>query len=225
VTPSVISAAVYGNLYRQAVPLAPETPDVLAGRTAEAWQLWNTSRFQRTEVGAILPSLIADVEDALRRAEGSDRRNLSAVAASAYGLAQMLCANAAPSETYWIVLDRCVRAAQSADTPEMLAMASWVAANGLRHRDPDEAWRIVDEAASDLRPRLESGSDDMRGIFGALSLSLAMTAAKFPASMIRTEAWFRIFANNQNLIGCLIPLKLTNQDQDLQSGQQLHHFA
>lgn len=176
--PSVaaIRDAVHGSLYRRAaVPLAPQTSEALSGQVAEAWRVWHTSRFQRTEVGNLLPGLIADVDCAMRAGRS---RELSVVQASLYALAQQYAAHMAEPELYWVLVDRSVRAAEDADDPAALAAGAWVACNGLRERDGESALRLATEAADDLRPRLETGDVELRGIFGALCLSAAVTAAK-----------------------------------------------
>jgi transcriptional regulator with XRE-family HTH domain len=170
-----IREAVHGSLYRRAIPLAPQSSEVLSGRVAEAWHVWHTSRFQRTEVGNLLPGLIADVDHAMRQ---NRSRALSAVSVSLYALAQQYAAHIAEPELYWVMVDRSVRSAEDSDDPTMLAAGAWVTCNGLRDRDGDAALRLATEAAEDLRPRLESGGDDLRGVYGALCLSAAVTAAK-----------------------------------------------
>jgi transcriptional regulator with XRE-family HTH domain len=167
--------AVHGSLYRRAVPLAPQSADVLAARVAGAWTVWHTSRFQRTEVGNLLPGLISDLDHATRHGR---TRELAAVSASLYSLAQQYTAHIAEGELYWVMVDRSVRSSQEADTPESLGMAAWVSCNGLRERDLDAAYIYASDAADDLRPRLEDGSDELRATFGALCLSAAVTAAK-----------------------------------------------
>lgn len=176
-----VRAALHGNLYRRAVPLGLDSPDVLAGRVEEAWRLWHTSRFQRTEVGGILPELITDVEAskrALQNADAAERRTRAVAAASLYALGQQFAAHVAEPELYWVLVDRSVIAAEETDRPASLGAGAWVTCNGLRERDGEEALRLAGEAADDLRPRLESGSDELRGVFGALCLSAAVTAAK-----------------------------------------------
>jgi transcriptional regulator with XRE-family HTH domain len=172
---SAIRDAVHGSLYRQAVPLAPQSAEVLSGRVSEAWRVWHTSRFQRTEVGNLLPGLIADIDHAMRQERS---RELAVVSASLYALAQQYAAHIAEPELYWVMVDRSVRAAEDADDPTMLGAGAWVTCNGLRDRDGEAALRLASEAATDLRPRLEEGTDELRGIFGALCLSAAVTAAK-----------------------------------------------
>jgi transcriptional regulator with XRE-family HTH domain len=175
--PSVVAVrnAVQGSLYRPAVPLAPQSADVLAGRVTEAWQVWHTSRFQRTEVGNLLPGLIADVDHAKRTARS---RELFQVSASLYALAQQYAAHMAEAELYAVLMDRSIEAARDADEPVMLATGAWVSCNGMRERDTEGALTLATAAAEDLRPRLETGGTELQATFGALCLSAAVTAAK-----------------------------------------------
>lgn len=174
-----IRDAVRGQLW------APDTTDdlpsidVLRGRVGEAWRLWHTSRFQRTEVGALLPGLLADAHRLTRSLEGSERRQASVVLADAYRLAQQATAYGCEPELYWTIADRGRQASQDADEPVSLAGAAWSYANGLRETGyADEALRAVNEAVDMLRPRLENGSNDLRGMYGALNLHAAITHAR-----------------------------------------------
>lgn len=171
--------AVRGRLWATVNDDTPSSLDVLRGRVSETWRLWHTSRFQRTEVGALLPELLSDAHGLTRSLDGSERRQAYAVLADAYRLAQQAMAYGCEPELYWIIADRGRQASQDADEPVSLAGAAWSYANGLRETGyTDEALRAVTEAADMLRPRLENGSDDLRGMYGALKLHAAVTYAR-----------------------------------------------
>lgn len=168
----------------RAVTLAPlpaqaETVEILAHRTRSAWQLWHRSRFGRTEVGALLPDLIADVHAAARITEGEERRGVYAAMTEMYALAQQVLAYVSEPELYWAVADRIQMAAQQADQPHALGLAAWCLGNGLRHTaEPYDAIVTVEQALGLLAPALEDAPEDLRGIAGALHLHAAVSYAQ-----------------------------------------------
>ncbi|MEV6984800.1 helix-turn-helix transcriptional regulator [Sphaerisporangium sp. NPDC051017] len=177
---SDVRDAVRGRLFGQEQPEeGPGSVDILAGRVSGAWQLWHASRFQRSEVGNLLPDLIRDAQALTRVLDGTERRRVLAVLASIYQLAQQAMAYSCEPELYWVIADRARSAAQDADDPLSLAGVAWSYANGLRETGyTSEAIGTVREAADELRPRLEQGSDDLRGMYGALNLHAAVSFAR-----------------------------------------------
>lgn len=179
--PSVgeIREAVRGSLFPGASPDEPPSVERVAGRVLELWRLWHSSRFQRSEVGRLLPGLIRDAQALARRLDGPDRRRANAVLADVYHLTQQTLAYSCEPELYWIVADRGRMAAQQADDPVCLAGAAWTYGHGLRETGyADEAINEVERAADALAPHLDDGSDDLRGMYGALKLHAAITYAR-----------------------------------------------
>lgn len=178
-TANGIRDAVRGPLFAPTSSDEPPSVDVLRGRLRAAWQLWHSSRFQRSEVSALLPDLIRDAQTMTRQFEGAERRRAYVVLADVYHLAQQATAYSVEAELYWIIADRGRMAAQDSDDPLSLAGAAWAFGNGLRETGyAEEAIRVVEEAAEAVRPQLEGGSDDLRGMFGALHLHAAVTCAR-----------------------------------------------
>jgi transcriptional regulator with XRE-family HTH domain len=170
--------AIHGPLFGRPLAL-PESVDVLAGRTAQAWKAWHTSPMNRTETGAMLPELLSAIHACVRRSEGDEKRRAYAVLASAYGVAQMFAAHTTEPELYWITVDRARSAAEESDDPVRLAMAAWVMANGMASvGDTEECIELLTDAADSLRPMLEDGSDEVRGVFGSICLKVAITHAE-----------------------------------------------
>lgn len=156
-------------------------PDVaaLASRTADAWHVWHGSRSHRTDVGRVLPRLVTDARVAARIASGQDRRAANAVLADVYALAQHETVWASEADLAALVADRAMTAAQEADTPAALAGAAWTLGMVLRSTgDTDGALTLTREALALLEPRMEDGTDDVRGLAGALSLHAATTCAR-----------------------------------------------
>jgi hypothetical protein len=156
-------------------------PDVaaLASRTADAWVTWHQSTEHRTDVGRVLPRLVTDARIAARAAHGADRRAANAVLADVYALVQHEVVWASESELGVTAADRAMTAAQDADDPLALAGAAWTLGMVQRSAgDVDEAISLATDAAALLEPRLENGSDELRGMYGALQLHAATTAAR-----------------------------------------------
>jgi transcriptional regulator with XRE-family HTH domain len=161
------------------VPAGPGDVAALAARMADAWVLWHQSAQHRTDVGRILPRLVTDARIAARTAEGPGRRAASAVLADVYALVQHEVVWASESELNWTAADRAMSAAQDADTPAALAGAAWTLGMVQRSADDtDGALTLAREAAGLLEPRLEDGDDELRGLYGALQLHAATTAAR-----------------------------------------------
>ncbi|MCX5381371.1 helix-turn-helix domain-containing protein [Streptomyces sp. NBC_00091] len=161
------------------LPASPPDPAALRSRVDDAWQLWHTSDHNRTQVCDLLPGLIRDAETAVRALDGSRRRSAYAALSEVYRLTQQATAYIATAEMAWVVVDRAMAAAQASDDPAAIAAAAWSLANILRSTaHPDEALQLVQDAASLLRPHLDGAPDDWRGVYGALQLQAAITAAR-----------------------------------------------
>ncbi|TYB43632.1 helix-turn-helix domain-containing protein [Actinomadura chibensis] len=151
----------------------------LASRTAQAWRLWHGSPTHRTDVGRILPALLRDARVAVRVTEGDERRAANALLSDVYALVQHELVWAAEPELVWVVADRGVAAAHTADQPLSLAGAAWTLAIVQRSMgDVDGALGLVNEAANLLRPRLETGPVELRAMYGALLLHAATSSAR-----------------------------------------------
>ncbi|MBT2468506.1 helix-turn-helix transcriptional regulator [Streptomyces sp. ISL-66] len=161
------------------LPETPPDPAALKNRVDEAWRLWHESDRNRTQVGARLPALIRDAETAVRSLEGDRRRSAYVALAETYRLTGQATAYIAPAEMAWVVADRALAAAQASDDPSAIAAAAWSLGNILRSTaSADEALAFVQDAASLLRPHLDGAPADWRGIYGALQLHAAVTAAR-----------------------------------------------
>lgn len=167
----------------ESVTLAAAAPTVapaeLADRVAAAWTAWHASPTPRATAGAALPQLIRDGRRALRVLDGGERRTAAASLASAYALSEQVLAWVADSALLWLAADRCMEAAQIADDPDTLAMAAWVLGNVWRSTGREEdAWRLAQDAAALLAPRLADGPDESRALWGAAQLHSSITAAR-----------------------------------------------
>ena len=96
-----------------------------------------------------------------------------------YALVQHEVVWASEAELTWTAADRAMTAAQDADTPAALAGAAWTLGMVQRSAgDTDAALTLARDAAGLLEPRLEDADDEMRGLYGALQLHAATTAAR-----------------------------------------------
>ncbi|WP_067461997.1 helix-turn-helix domain-containing protein [Nocardia amamiensis] len=162
-----------------AIPMHRTDVAALTARAADAWHLWHQSKRHRTDVGRVLPGLLVDARIAARLAEGADRRAAYAVLADVYALVQHEIVWASESELLWTAADRAMLAAQEADVPVTLAGAAWTLGMVQRSAgDTDGALTLVRDAAALLEPRLADAEDDARGMYGALQLHAAITAAQ-----------------------------------------------
>ncbi|MEU6615299.1 helix-turn-helix domain-containing protein [Streptomyces parvus] len=175
--PNIWSAVMTRSLTPSAA--GPVDPTSLQGRVDQTWRLWHTSAHNRTEVGALLPDLIRDGEHAVRTLDGEPRRRAHVALSDVYRLTGQATAYVAPAELAWVVADRALSAAQAADQPAAIAAASWNLGNILRETSyPEEALRVVEEAAALIRPHLNGAPEDWRGVYGALQLHAAVTVAR-----------------------------------------------
>ncbi|MFE9624309.1 helix-turn-helix domain-containing protein [Streptomyces sp. NPDC006527] len=177
--PDVWAAVMNRPLSLAAPSGSPVNPATLQGRADQSWRLWHTSAHNRSEVTALLPELIRDGEAAVRALDGEQRRAALVALSDVYRLTGQATAYVAPAELAWVVADRALTAAQEADRPDSIAAAAWNMGNILRETSyPDEALRVVIEAAELIRPHLDDAPDDWRGVYGALQLHAAVTVAR-----------------------------------------------
>ncbi|MGH3243972.1 MAG: helix-turn-helix domain-containing protein [Spirillospora sp.] len=159
------------------VPASRVDVPTLAARVSQAWRLWHGSTTHRTDVGRVLPALLRDARVAAR--QDDERRTANALLSDVYALVQHELVWAAEPELIWVVADRSVAAAHTADQPIALAGAAWTLAIVQRSMgDLDGALDIVIEAVGLLKPRLEDGPTELQALYGALHLHAATTSAR-----------------------------------------------
>jgi hypothetical protein len=158
---------------------APEPVDTLRTRLELAWRTWHQSTQRRSDVGDLLPALLTDCRNTAEAADPNDRRAAHAALADAYHLAQHMLVNAAEPELQWLVVERAMNAARIADEPLALAGSAWTVGNMLRIAGrAEEALALVRDAANLLDRYLPDADDDWLGMWGALQLHAAVTAAR-----------------------------------------------
>ncbi|MGW0647689.1 helix-turn-helix domain-containing protein [Streptomyces umbrinus] len=162
----------------------PARPAQLRERVEHAWQIWQASKDRYTEAAQVLPSLIADVEHAVRaHRHGSDpvaRREVLRVAADLYGLLRSYSRRTGRLDLALMVADRAMRAAEDADDPVRIAVASWNLGHVLlSHSEPsavEEAKEVVLLAVEQLRRA--PATAESRAVEGALELVAVVSDAR-----------------------------------------------
>ena len=154
-------------------------PDVasLQRHLQRAWRLRQAARY--SELGTVLPRLMADTERATRELEGIDRLAAFAVLTETYHVTAMALKKFGENELAWIAADRGVLAAERAEAPLLLAVSAravgqvFMSAGRL-----DEAESVSAAALTALEPWLGSSSPEHLSVSGALLLTRAIIAAR-----------------------------------------------
>jgi transcriptional regulator with XRE-family HTH domain len=167
-----IARALMG--YGAALSGPAAAPAQLRERIEHAWRIWQTSQERFTDVEQLLPSLIADVEHAVRfYRTGSDplcRREVLQAAADLYGLLRSYCRRTGRLDLALMVADRARRAAEDADDPIRMAAAHWNLGHCLLSQEggAEEAGEVARLATEQLRE--VPGSNERAAMQGALEL-------------------------------------------------------
>jgi DNA-binding XRE family transcriptional regulator len=179
-----LSAAINTALASRGILDNGATPDVasLRDRVEAAWAFWQTSQHRYSQAGPLLPSLINDVETAIRAARGSDdpaqRREAHRIAADLYFLLRTFTKRIGRTDLSLLAADRGLRAAEDADDPLRIAAARWNLGQVLLTiGEPDVAEEVTIKAAEELRRAIDHDLDSA-ALFGALWLVAAIAAAR-----------------------------------------------
>lgn len=162
-------------------------PDVagLAGRVAQAWELWHGARRHRSAVATVLPSLLHDARTLPRKTDGNERRHALVALAQVYHLAQLYLSFQPAPELVMLTGDRAMAAAQDADDPQAMAAAAWYL-NHV-HRDAGQENEARVQLAYDTATLLNPERD--RAEYGLLHLAVALSHAKVGKDGDAWRAW------------------------------------
>jgi transcriptional regulator with XRE-family HTH domain len=160
--------------------IGDDSPVDIAGlqaRVRQLWELWHGARRHRTAVAGLLPTVLHDARNTVRRAEGHDRRRALATEAQVYQLTQLFLSFQPVPELVALTSDRAMMAAQNADDPVAMAAAGWYANH--RFRDAGEQQEARTQLALDTARLLnpERGTDEL-ALWGLLHLAIALSYAK-----------------------------------------------
>ncbi|MFJ4683919.1 multiprotein-bridging factor 1 family protein [Streptomyces sp. NPDC088789] len=165
----------------------PESAAVLEARVREAWKLWHAvdrrtgprerTEGNRTRMGNLLPSLLADTQHSARVLEEADRRRALVALTETYHLAQLFLSFQQAPDLIALVSDRAMAAALDADSPRAIAGAAWYV-NHV-HRDAGEAAEARVDLAEQAVSLLPDGEEpDCLARRGLLYLAVALSYAK-----------------------------------------------
>jgi transcriptional regulator with XRE-family HTH domain len=156
---------------------APADVAGLSARVEQTWELWHGARQQRTAIAGLLPGLLQDARDTVRRAEGLDRRRALAAEAQVYHLAQLYLSFQPVPELVTLTGDRAMTAAQDADDPVAMAASAWYLNHVFRDAGQQHEARV--QLALDTAQLLNpERSKEERALFGQLHLAAALSHAK-----------------------------------------------
>lgn len=155
---------------------------VLRHRVEAAWTSWQTAGDRFTQAAVTLPTLVADVEHAVRAARaGTDeveRRAVLRSAADLYCLLRSYLRRTGRVDLAPLAADRAVRAAEDADDPLRIAAAQWklghvLLAAGQPVEAEELALRAAEQVAVAQMPEVERTA-----MGGALQLVAVVGAAR-----------------------------------------------
>jgi hypothetical protein len=157
-----------------AVPVDVER---LGGEAAQAWEFAHGSRYE--ELSHLLGTLIPELEYAVRKTTGVDRRRVCVAKARAYHAAAGVLSKMGETAAAWVAVDRAITAAEAADDPLLMAEGAFRLAIVFQSaRRFDLAWRTAESAASALERLVVAGEPEAVALRGALYLQLAVAAAR-----------------------------------------------
>ncbi|MEV6912040.1 helix-turn-helix transcriptional regulator [Amycolatopsis sp. NPDC051071] len=159
-------------------PAAVSVPH-LAERLRTAWLVRHSSSDHRTQLGALLPGLIRDAQNAVRALRSDNRREARRVLSGVYQLADFYVAYQPSPELVWLVADRALTEAQEADDPYVIAGGAWAMVQALRDAGRwEEAISLATDAQRQLHPYLDTAPVDWRGMAAALDAEIAYVQAR-----------------------------------------------
>lgn len=158
----------------------PTDADSLARRARELLYLWHQHEAPRQATAALLPRLIRDGRQAVRALEGAERRKAASALVETYALAEHWLAWITDRHVMTVIADRAMRAAEDADDPHALALASWGWGNVMRYVDADTALAVVEQAGAPLRRLMDDdvATTEQGALWGSLQLHQAVTHAQ-----------------------------------------------
>ncbi|MDI3421318.1 helix-turn-helix domain-containing protein [Streptomyces luteolus] len=154
----------------------------LRERLSRAWGARHSSPHHRDVIGALLPDLIHDAQQAAWQADSAgNRRAAQSLLAEVYSLSQFFLAYQPDSSLLWRVVERSLIAAQESEDPHALGVAAWLATQAHRdsgHAHFDAADAVNLETLRYLEPLLPEATPDVLAIAGALQFEAGYTAAR-----------------------------------------------
>jgi len=157
--------------------IAPIDVDRLGSQAAQAWEFAHSSRYE--DLSHLLGSLIPELEYAVRKTTGVDRRRVCVAKARAYHAAAGWLSKMGETAAAWVAVDRAITAAEDADDPLLMAEGAFrlaIVFQGARRFDL--AKRTAESAANALGRLIDAGEPEAIALRGALYLQLAVASAR-----------------------------------------------
>ena len=197
---SSLSLALSSSDALQAVlsDAAPVNVDRLGERAELAWDYAHRSKYE--DLAELLGTLIPELEYAVRKTTGADRRRACVAKAKAYHAAAGVLSKLNEVGAAWVAVDRSIAAAEEADDPLLMAAGAFrlaiVFQNGRRH---DLAAQAASTAVNALSRLVDAGEPEAIALRGALYLQLAVAASRTN----RAEQAYGYLAQAQDAAGFL----------------------
>jgi DNA-binding XRE family transcriptional regulator len=145
----------------------------LCSRIGAAWRVWQGSPHRYTEIAVLLPSLVNDLEAAVR---DEPTRDLFRCAADLYGLVRTAAKRSGRVDLAFIAADRSCHAAEAADDPLRLGVARWNLAHAVMAQGRPEASEDIALHAANELPSADT--PDLAAVRGTLLLVASVAAAR-----------------------------------------------
>jgi len=183
-----VASRIQAALMSYGAPAGPGEVSLpaLRSRVNEAWSAWQSAPYRFTELSAVLPDLVVDVQHAARAVRGdpAQARDAARLSADLYFLLRTFTKRIGRPDLALLVADRAMVAAQDAEDSLRLAAARWNLAHILiAQGEPEGALEVARAGAERLAPALESGAREQAAMYGALWLVAAI------ATMRLGEPW------------------------------------
>jgi hypothetical protein len=157
--------------------VAPVDVDRLGSQAAEAWEFAHGSRYE--DLSHLLGTLLPELEYAVRKTIGVDRRRVCVAKAKAYHAAAGVLSKMGETAAAWVAVDRAITAAEDADDPLLMAEGAFRLAIVFQNaRRFDLAKQTAESAANALGRLIEAGEPEAVALRGALYLQLAVASAR-----------------------------------------------
>ncbi|MGH3773714.1 MAG: helix-turn-helix domain-containing protein [Pseudonocardiaceae bacterium] len=157
--------------------VTPVDVDRLGSQAALAWEFAHGSRYE--DLSHLLGSLIPELEYAVRKTAGVDRRRVCVAKAKAYHAAAGVLSKMGETAAAWVAVDRAITAAEDADDPLLMAEGAFrlaIVFQGARRFDL--AIRTAESAVNALGRLIDAGEPEAIALRGALHLQLAVASAR-----------------------------------------------